>query len=322
MLPFQNFMKTLDPAIKRIIDIWQDVIAAIPGVIIALIVFLLFQLAAKMVRRVAYRIVADRESHVSLALLLGRLIQGGVVFMGAMIALVIALPSFKPAQMIQLLGISSVAIGFAFKDILQNFLAGLLLLMTEPFQLNDQVKIGDFEGTVEDIQTRATVLCTYDGRRVVIPNGEVFNKAIIVNTAYEKRRLEYDISIGYDEDIDAARQVLMETLRSAPNVLNEPEPEVLAMELGDSSIVLRARWWINPPRQVDVMQTRDQVVTMAKRALDKAGIEIPYPKHVVIMAPYETNGTPFDNSRSNSEKSGQIGGYEARLRKSRETPLP
>ena len=314
---FQEFMHTLDPAIKRIQDIWQDLVAAIPSIIIALIVFFVFQLAAKMVRRFAYRMVADRESHVSLALLLGRLIQGGIVFMGAMIALVIALPSFQPAQMIQLLGISSVAIGFAFKDILQNFLAGLLLLLTEPFRLNDQVKIGDFEGTVEDIQTRATVICTYDGRRVVIPNGEVFNKAIVVNTAYEKRRLEYDISIGYDEDIEAARKVLLDTLRSAPNVLNEPAPEVLAMELGDSSIVMRARWWINPPRQIDVMQARDQVVTMAKRALDNAGIEIPYPKHVVIMSPYESNGTPFGG-----EKSAQNNGYEARLRKARETPLP
>ncbi len=208
MMHFQEFMKTLDPAIKRIGDIWQDLIAAVPGILIALVVFFFFQLAAKMVRRIAYRVVADRENHVSLALLLGRLTQGGIVFMGAMIALVIALPSFQPAQMIQLLGISSVAIGFAFKDILQNFLAGLLLLLTEPFRLNDQVKIGDFEGTVEDIQTRATVLCTYDGVRVVIPNGQVFNQAIVVNTAYEKRRLEHDFSIGYDEDIDFARKVL------------------------------------------------------------------------------------------------------------------
>ena len=314
---FQEFMHTLDPAIKRISDIWQDLIAAVPGIVIAIVVFLLFQLAARMVRRVAYRIVADRENHVSLALLLGRLIQGGIVFMGAMIALVIALPSFQPAQMIQLLGISSVAIGFAFKDILQNFLAGLLLLMTEPFRLNDQVKIGEFEGTVEDIQTRATVICTYDGRRVVIPNGEVFNKAIEVNTAYEKRRLEHDLSIGYDEDIEVARKVLLDTLRSAPNVLNEPSPEVLAMELGDSSIVLRARWWITPPRQIDVMQARDQVVTMAKRALDKAGIEIPYPKHVVIMSPYESNGTPFKGEKPTSDN-----GYATRLKKSREMPLP
>ena len=232
-----------------------------------------------------------------------------------MIALVIAIPSFQPSQMIQLLGISSVAIGFAFKDILQNFLAGLLLLMTEPFQLNDQVKIGDFEGTVEDIQTRATVICTYDGRRVVIPNGEVFNKAIIVNTAYEKRRLEHDLSIGYDEDIDTARRVIVQTLRDTPNVMNEPEPEVLAMELGDSSIVLRARWWINPPRQVDVMQARDQVITRVKRALDKAGIEIPYPKHVVIMSPYETNGTPFSGEKSTGN------GYEARFAQSARNAL-
>ena len=94
----------------------------------------------------------------------------------------IAIPSFQPAQLIQLLGISGVAIGFAFLDILQNFLAGILILLTEPFRLGDQIVVGGYEGTVEEIETRATSIRTYDGRRVVIPNSNLFTESVTVNT--------------------------------------------------------------------------------------------------------------------------------------------
>jgi small conductance mechanosensitive channel len=93
------------------------------------------------------------------------------------------------------LGLSSVAIGFAFRDILQNFLAGILLLLSEPFRIGDQIKSGDFAGTVSNIETRATSIVTYDGRRIVVPNSTLFVNPVIVNTANEKRRLEYDVKL-------------------------------------------------------------------------------------------------------------------------------
>ena len=87
----------------------------------------------------------------------------------------------------QVLGIGSVAIGFAFRDILQNFLAGILLLVTQPFRIGDQIVASNYEGTVEDIQTRATFIRTYDGRHVVVPNADLFTDTVVVNTAFEHR---------------------------------------------------------------------------------------------------------------------------------------
>lgn len=127
--------------------------------------------------------------------------------LGILITVTIMVPSFTPASLISALGVGGVAIGFAFKDIFQNFLAGVLLLVTEPFGIDDQIKYEDFEGTVETIQTRATTIKTYDGRRVVIPNAELFINAVTVNTAYDKRRRQYDIGIGYGDDIGRARQL-------------------------------------------------------------------------------------------------------------------
>jgi small-conductance mechanosensitive channel len=147
-------------------------------------------------------------------LVLGRLSQGIIILVGLFVALSIVIPSFKAGDLVQLLGISGVAIGFAFRDILQNFLAGILILLTEPFEINDQIVFKNFEGTVENIQTRATTIRTYDGRRIVIPNSELFTNAVTVNTAFENRRLEYDVGIGYGDNIDQAKELMLEAVYS------------------------------------------------------------------------------------------------------------
>lgn len=100
------------------------------------------------------------------------------------------------------LGVSSVAIGFAFKDILQNGLAGLLILLRQPVEVGDQIVINSFEGTVERIETRATIIRTYDGQRVVVPNGDSYTKAVQVKTANDKRRSQYDMGLGYGDGIE------------------------------------------------------------------------------------------------------------------------
>jgi small-conductance mechanosensitive channel len=158
---------------------------------------------------------------------------------GLFVALSIVIPTFRAGDLIQLLGISGVAIGFAFRDILQNFLAGILILLTEPFQINDQIVFKGFEGTGENIETRATTIRTYDGRRIVIPNSELFTNSVTVNTAFENRRLQYDVGIGYGDDIDRAKELMLEALHSVPEILKDPAPDVLLMELAESTVNIR-----------------------------------------------------------------------------------
>ena len=139
------------------------------------------------------------------------------------------------------LGIGSVAIGFAFKDIFQNFLAGILILITKPFRVNDQIVFKEYEGTVEDIQTRATYLKTYDGRRVVLPNGELFTNSVTVNTAFAQRRMEYDVGIEYGADIDRARGIILDILQRTEGVDPDPKADVIVVRLAESDVRLRAR---------------------------------------------------------------------------------
>jgi small-conductance mechanosensitive channel len=196
---------------------------------------------------------------------------------------------------VQLLGISGVAIGFAFRDILQNFLAGILILLTEPFRIDDQIVFKNFEGTVENIETRATTILTYDGRRIVIPNAELFTNSVTVNTAFDKRRTEYDFSIGYGDDIDCAKQLMLEALYSVNEVLKDPAPDVLVLELAESTVKIRVRWWIAPPRRIDDMRSRDKVICAIKKKLVENGIDLPYPTRQILFHD-QTEETDGDRS--------------------------
>ncbi|MEW5857542.1 MAG: mechanosensitive ion channel family protein [Cyanobacteriota bacterium] len=279
--------------IQAMID---SLILMLPNIVLAIIVFALFFIAASVFKSSVRRLTRRHRQARNLGMVLGRLAQGLIILVGLFIALSIVIPTFQAGDLVQLLGISGVAIGFAFRDILQNFLAGILILLTEPFKLDDQIAFKSFEGTVEDIQTRATTIRTYDGRRVVIPNAELFTNSVTVNTAFENRRLEYNVGIGYGDDIDRAKQLIIEAIASVEEVLHDPPPEALVMELAESTVDIRARWWIAPPRRAEALDSRDMVLSAIKNKLTANGIDLPFPTQQILFHD-QTEETDGDRSR-------------------------
>lgn len=269
--------EAIDKAQLSINNLLFGLIDRAPFIILGLFVFFLFFVAGRLTRRLAYKISRRAQNHNNVGLVIGRIGQGVAVFTGLLVAMVIAIPGFTVGQLFSILGVGSVAIGFAFRDILQNFLAGILLLLNQPFRIGDQIMAKDLEGTVEDIQTRATFIRTYDGRRVVVPNSDLFTNLVTVNTAFETRRLEHIIGISYDDDIETAIAVLEKVMRGAPSVLDTPEPDAFVVNFSDSSIDIQMFWWISSPFQKDVIYSRGEVLRQAKRALDEAGLTIPFP---------------------------------------------
>jgi small-conductance mechanosensitive channel len=271
-------------------------IALLPNIVLALIVFAIFFFVAGVIRRLVRQLTRDRRHARNLGLILGRLAQWTIILIGLFISLSIIIPTLRAGDLVQLLGISGVAIGFAFRDILQNFLAGILILLTEPFQLDDQIIFKDFEGTVENIQTRATTIRTYDGRRIVIPNSELFTNSVTVNTAFEHRRLEYDVGIGYGDDIDEAKRLILEAIDETEGVLSHPAPDVLVVDLAESTVNIRARWWVQPPRRADVLDLQDRVLTAIKKKLTANGIDLPFPTQQILFHD-QTEDTDGDRAR-------------------------
>ena len=157
-------------------------------------------------------ITAGRRTRLDLTLadLLGRLASAFTIILGCRCSL---LSDLQSRRLNAGLGITSVVIGFAFKDVLQNFFAGILILWRRPFIVGDEIKVGTYEGTVEEITTRSTRVKTYDGERAVLPNGDVYTNAVLVRTAYNNRRVRLNVGIGYKDSIERARSIIREVLQ-------------------------------------------------------------------------------------------------------------
>ncbi|MCB0710975.1 MAG: mechanosensitive ion channel family protein [Ignavibacteriae bacterium] len=272
----------------------NELITLLPNIIIAIIAFAVIFFFGKGVRGLIIKLTEKHKRSQNVGIVVGRLGFGVTVILGFFIALMIIVPSFTAGQLIGALGISSIAIGFAFKDILQNFLAGILILMTDSFTIGDQIMVDSYEGTVEDIQTRATTIRTYDNRKVVIPNSNMFTDSVTVNTAYANRRSQYDFGIAFSDDIDKAKGIMLQVMGRTEGVLQTPAPDVLTVELGDSSVNIRGRWWTNPTI-AEVLSVQDRVVSEIKKEFDKAGITIPFPIRTVY----------FNDERETKERSDE-----------------
>lgn len=256
----------------------------IPYFVASIVVILIFWFLSIVFKKVVYKFLGSRNRHQNLVKVFQRVGGALIIFIGFMIAMVVAVPGFTPAKLIGALGIGSVAIGFAFKDIFQNLLSGILLLLSEPFRIGDQIVSGEYEGTVEDIKIRATTIKTYDGRQVVIPNSDLYTSALTVNTAYKQRRLQLAVGIGYADDIAEAKSEIMQALDRADSVSKQASPTIIAVNLGDSTIDLVVRWFINDGTQANKVSSIDQVLIEIKTALDKAGIDMPFPVRTIDLS--------------------------------------
>jgi small-conductance mechanosensitive channel len=272
---FQIFMRSLR-------GMWVGFVASLPALLAGILVFGLFailgRVAGAVIRRAGARIGMDG----SLVLLLVRIASFLLLLFGGLVAAVVAVPTFRPGDLIAGLGITTVAIGFAFKDILQNFFAGVLILWRRPFHVGDEIRSGEYEGIVEAIDARSTQIRTFDGERAFLPNGDVFARAILVRTAHPQRRGKFVIGIGYSASIEDAQAAILAAVAATEEVLEDPAPAVYVTDFSPSSVDLTVYFWLDAHRS-SLLKVKHRVAVAVKRALDEAGIEIPFPQRVVTL---------------------------------------
>lgn len=266
----------------------------LPNIVAALLLLVAAWAAGGLVARIV-RGIAVRRGRPDLGALLGSLAKGSLYLVAFLAAAAIVFPTVHPGDILAMLGIGSVAVGFAFKDILQNLLAGILLLIRRPYRRGDQIRVDHFEGEVEHIESRATLIRTYDGRRVIIPNSDIYTSPVTVNTAFEKRRDEIDIGIGYGDDPQAAREAFRAAIAGVDGVLAEPPPEVIPWRLNDSAVDLKARWWA-APRRADQLAVRAGVLLAIRETASAQGIDLPFPTQVLLFHD-QTEETDGDRRR-------------------------
>ena len=256
---------------------WLGLADAAPRIGVALALVLVTWLLARGVRSVVARVGRRTRMRANLAEVLQMVTAIVVWFAGGLIALTVVFPSITPGRALTTLGLGSVAIGFAFKDTFENFLAGILILLREPFRMGDFIECESHEGRVEGITIRDTRIRQTDGQLVVMPNHALFQNPVTVRTDLELRRVTIIVGVAYGEDVDVSRGVIHDAVVALDSVRDDVhDVQVFAQAFGASSIDFEVAWWTRS-RPVDIRASRDQVVAAVKRALDEAGIEIPFP---------------------------------------------
>jgi small conductance mechanosensitive channel len=268
--------KFLDTIVDSLRDLLASSIKSLPGLLAAVVVLFLTRYLAKISERIAIKFGKRALRSSSLQLLLSKSSYVFAWVCGVLFACVIAFPGLSLGDIVATLGLSSVAIGFAFQDIFKNFLAGIILLLQEPFRINDQIIIGNYEGTVEEIGIRATKIKTYKGERIILPNSTVFTSAVQVRTAFDRRRTDLAVGVDYKASLPDALKILQQTIVSIEGVLDNPAPEVDIVGFGESSVDFLVRYWTQSQQQM-ARRIQTQAIVAIKKALDRANINIPYP---------------------------------------------
>ncbi|WP_413164529.1 mechanosensitive ion channel family protein [Capilliphycus salinus ALCB114379] len=270
----------MDQLFQTVKDSLQELVASgvklIPAILMALVILFLTRYAAQFVQKIVEQVSSKTIRSQSLQLLVSKVSHIGVWTGGVLFACIITFPGLSLGDIIATLGLTSVAIGFAFQDIFKNFLAGILLLVQEPFQINDQVIIGEYEGTVEQIDIRTTQIRNYQGERILIPNANVFTSAVQVRTAFASRRTDLAVGVDYNTPLRQASQLLERTISQVEGVLESPEIEIDLVSFGDSSIDFLVRYWTRPQQKI-VRRVQTRAIVAIKEAFDRADINIPYP---------------------------------------------
>ena len=273
----------------------HNIISFIPRMLVAMVLFALFFGLATVARRIARRSL-EQIKHIPWAvrLLIARSIYLATILVGILVAL--SAVNVNVTTLIASLGVAGFALGFALKDILENFIAGILLLFARPFEVGDQVTLGSFEGTVHDIQIRTTTLHTYSGEQVAIPNSNVFSNPVVNHTRLGKRRYAVDFDTSLSADSGAVQAGALRAAGDNPDVALEPAPfvRVHSVDSGNDVLSWRVYFWAKPHKAVEV-ETVSETLARIKCSLYDAGVPTPTSTSATILR----RGAPIPPSNSN-----------------------
>lgn len=257
----------------------------LPLVGIGLLIFFLAVALSRAVRRsrVIGRVFSSHALVQTVAL---RIVSTVIVLAGVMIALDVMDASGVVGALLGTAGIVGLAVGFAFKDIVENYLAGILLAINRPFAAKDAVQIGEWQGKVIRLSARETMLMTYDGNHVQIPNAQVFGNAVLNFSRNPRRRFDFVVGIGNEEDLGRAQRVANEAMRVMEGVMGDPAPYTRLDGFGDSSMTLHFYGWVDQAKY-DFSKVKSEVIRTVKRALDENDIDMPNPITQVLLETVE-----------------------------------
>lgn len=212
----------------------MNFIAFLPKLVVALVIFVIGLVAAGVLSKTVRRALQQRNTDLELTILIGTLTRWTVIVLFTVLSL--EQVDFDLSAFLAGLGIVGFTIGFAIQDVSKNFVAGLLILLQQPFDLGDAIEVGDYSGVVLEVNLRATEIRTFDGRFVTIPNADVFTSPIVNFSRASRRRVHLDIGVAYDSDLDQVTRISLEAIQELDGLLDDPEPQVVFHTFGELTI--------------------------------------------------------------------------------------
>ena len=261
-------------------EFFTEVLAFIPKIVIALLIFIVSLYLAGIFAKIGKNTLTKRKVDLEITILMEKIIRWSVIILGITASL--QQVGFNVTAFLTGLGILGFTVGFALQDVSKNFVAGLLLLLEQPFDIGDVIEVGEFIGTVANVELRATEIYTFDGQNVLIPNGDVFTSAIKNYTRYSKRRLDLTVGVAYESDLTLVKQTVLDVIHNIKGVLADPAPRVVFTTLGESTIDFTVYYWVDL-KVGDYLGAIDTSITGIKTAFDEVGIEMPYPTRTIVL---------------------------------------
>ncbi|MGJ8655563.1 MAG: mechanosensitive ion channel family protein [Akkermansiaceae bacterium] len=269
-------------------DIWKSFLEHLPFLAGALAIIVFTWLVATAVTRLAKRTLGKTKMRPSLVQLVVRLIKTSIWIFGFISAAMIVFPGLTPAKALSAAGLVSVAVGLAFKDIFQNFFAGVMLLWKFPFEEDDLISCGDVTGRVKKIELRHTLIQDTSGELIILPNSLLVTQPVEVFTHISERRIELDVGVSYDTDLEHATKVITEAVASLQKINQDRGTKILPVGFGASSIDFKIFAWTNS-QPMPFREATAEMIATVKKALDEADIEIPFPyRTLTFKEPLQT----------------------------------
>jgi small conductance mechanosensitive channel len=255
-------------------DVRTFVVDELPKILVALAILVVANYLGQRAARLAEGALRRSKADAQVTRLLATLTRWAVLGAGA----VVALGLFTDvSSLVTTLGLVGFAVTFAFQDVLKNLVSGIIIMVQHPFKVGDSVSLDGFDGTVVAISSRSTEIACFDGRLVLIPNGNTIGNAIINFTRSPQRRIDLPLRLNYASDVESLRSTIVTALEGVPGYLAEPAPRVVFDALGELSLGLTVYFWVDMSLLDSTLTARDRGMVLIARALSEKGVPMPVP---------------------------------------------
>lgn len=268
---------------ERLVSWYEIVIKSIPNIIASIFIILIFIFLAKLARKVFSKVLPKISKNEAVTSLLDTIIYFIIILIGFFVSLEILHLDKTVTSLLAGAGVLGLALGFAFQEIASNFVSGIFIAFREPYKLGDIVQLDQHFGKITNINLRTTSITTFQGLEIIIPNKHMFTKPFTNFTTTPKRRIDIEVGVSYEDDLEKVEKVTKEALLNINEIINDEEPEVFFKEFSDSSINLVARIWIHYPENQAFLKARHKAIINIKKHYDKNGISIPFPIRTIVM---------------------------------------